>query len=95
MSPNNGILFNSVLRPKLLNNSFASCFFINFDFLLLHKAHFDNNIVLQFSIFKTFESTFFQSTFFFFVFFLFFFCFFLQFKQYVNMFYNDLCLIYE
>ena len=28
MSPNNGILFNGVLRPKLLNNPFASFFLI-------------------------------------------------------------------
>ena len=27
MSPNNGTLLNAVLRPKLLNNTFASCFF--------------------------------------------------------------------
>ena len=32
MSPNNGILLNGVLRPKLLNNPFALCSFINLDF---------------------------------------------------------------
>ena len=45
--PNNGILVNGFLRPKLLNIPFASCSFKNLDFLLLHTAHFDNNIVLQ------------------------------------------------
>ena len=53
MSPNNGILFNGVLRPKLLNNPFASCSFINLDFLLLRTAHFDNNILLPFLVFIT------------------------------------------
>ena len=46
MSPNDGILFNGVLRPRLLNNPFASCFFINLDFLLPHTTHFDDNIDL-------------------------------------------------
>ena len=41
MSPNNGILFNGVLIPKLLNNPFACCTLINFDFLLSHIAHVD------------------------------------------------------
>ena len=50
MSPNNGILFNGVFRPKLLNNHFASCSFIKLDFLLLHTAHFDNNIDLPFLV---------------------------------------------
>ena len=59
MSPNNGILFNGVLRPKLLNIPFASCPFINLDFFLLQKAHFDDNIVLPFLVFNSSESTFF------------------------------------
>ena len=42
MSPNIGNLLNGVLIPSLLNNPFASCFLINFDFLLPHIAHFDN-----------------------------------------------------
>ena len=46
MSPNNGILLNGVVRPRLLNNLFASCSFINLDFLLSHTAHFDDNIEL-------------------------------------------------
>ena len=75
MSPNNGILLVGVLRPKLLNNPFASCFIINLDFLLSHTAHFDNNIVLPFLVFNTFEFTFSVS--------------FFHFKQYVHMFYND------
>ena len=61
MSPNNRILLNGILRPKLLSIPFASCFFINLDFLLLHTAHFDDSIVLSFLVFKTFESTFFVS----------------------------------
>ena len=48
ISPNNGILLNGVLRPKLLNIPVASCFLINLDFLVLYKAHFDNIIVLPF-----------------------------------------------
>ena len=59
MSPNNGILFNGVLRPKLLNNPFASCSFINLDFLLAHIADFDDNINLPFLVSNTFESIFF------------------------------------
>ena len=48
MSPNNGILLNGVLRRRLINNPFASCSFINLDFLLPHTTHFDNYIVLPF-----------------------------------------------
>ena len=58
MLPNNRILLNWVLRPKLLNNPFASCSFVNLDFLLPHTANFGNNIVLPFLVFNTFESTF-------------------------------------
>ena len=74
MSPNNGILLNDVLKLKLLNIPFASCSFINLDFLKLHIAHFNNNVDLSFFVFKTFESTFFV--------------FLLHFKQYVSMFCN-------
>ena len=74
MSPNNGILLNDILRPKLLSIPFASCPFINLYVLLPHAAHFDNNIDLRFLVFITFEFTFSIS--------------FLQFKQYVDMFYN-------
>ena len=38
MSPNDGILLNGVLRPKMVNNPFASCSFKNLDLLLLLKA---------------------------------------------------------
>ena len=75
MSPNNGILLNGVLRAKEPNIPFASYLFINIDFLLPHKVHFDHNTSLPFLVFKTFESTSSAS--------------FLYFKQYVNMFYND------
>ena len=50
MSPNNETLLNAVLRPKLLNNTFASCLFMNLDFLLPHTAHFDDNIGLPFLV---------------------------------------------
>ena len=46
MSLNNRVLFNGVLRPKLLNNPFASCYLRNVGFLLLQTAHFDNKNVL-------------------------------------------------
>ena len=78
MSPNNGILLNGVLRLKLLNIPFATCSFINLDFSLSHTADFDDNIVLPFLIFSTFQSTFSVS--------------FLSFKQSEHMFY-ELCLI--
>ena len=58
MSSNNGTLLNGVLRPELLNIQFPSCSFINLDFLLLHAANFDDNIVLPFLAFKNFESIF-------------------------------------
>ena len=53
-SPNTGILFNGVLRPKLVNNPFACCSLINFDVLLPHIAQFDKIIVLALVVFKTF-----------------------------------------
>ena len=53
MSPNNGILLNGILRPKLLNIHFDSCSFINFDFLLPHTTHIDDNVVLPLLIFET------------------------------------------
>ena len=59
---------------RTLNNPFASCSFINFDFLQPHTTHFDGNIGLPFLVFNIFESTFSVS--------------FLPFKQYVSMFYN-------
>ena len=57
MLPNNGILLNGVLSPKLRNNPFASCSFINLTLLQL-TAHFDDNIDLPFLVFNTFEFTF-------------------------------------
>ena len=54
MSPNNGILFNGVLRPILLNNPFPSCSFINLDFLSPHTANFNNIIVLSLFCFHRF-----------------------------------------
>ena len=53
MSPNDGTLLNEILRPKLLNNLFAFCSFVNLAFLLPHTAHFDDDIVLPFLVFKT------------------------------------------
>ena len=58
MSSNNGILPNGILRPKLLNNSYASCFFINLVFLPLLTAHFDDNNAILFLVFNNFEFTF-------------------------------------
>ena len=58
MSPNNETLLNVVLRPKLLNISFASCSFLNLDFLLPHATHFDDSTVLPFLVFNIFGSTF-------------------------------------
>ena len=52
MSPNNGIIVNGVLRPRLLNIPLASFSIINFDFLVPYVAHYDNSIVLLL-IFKT------------------------------------------
>ena len=57
MSPNNWTLLNGVLRPKLLNNPFASYSFINLGFLLLHAAHFDDKNSLPSLVFKTLQST--------------------------------------
>ena len=54
ISPNMGILFNDVLILKLLNNPFACCSLINFDFLLPHIAHFDKIIILPLLVFETF-----------------------------------------
>ena len=54
MSSNNETLSGGVLRPELLNNLFEFCFCLNLDFLLLHTAHFDNNIVLPFFCFYHF-----------------------------------------
>ena len=75
MSPDNGILFNGVLKPKLLKILFA-CLFVNLVFLLPHTAYFeiDITIVLPFFII-TFESTCHVS--------------FLHFKEYISMFYNN------
>ena len=66
MLRNNGILLNGVLRPKLRNNPFTSCSFINLYFLLPHIAHFDDKINLPYLVSNIFESIFFV------VFFLFF-----------------------
>ena len=59
MSLNNGILLNGILIPKLLNNPFASCSFINLDFLLPHTAHFDDRFNLPFLVSIVFASIFF------------------------------------
>ena len=47
ISPNNGILFNGVLRPKLLNIPLAFCFLVNLDFLLPHPGHFLQLLVYE------------------------------------------------
>ena len=58
MSPSNRILPNDILRSKLFNNSYASCFFINLVFLPLLTAHSDDNNVILFLVFNNFEFTF-------------------------------------
>ena len=45
---NNGILLKGVLIPKLLNNPFAFCSFINLDSLLPHTAHSDDKVIYHF-----------------------------------------------
>ena len=52
ISPNNDILLNRVLRPKLIHSPFASCTFPNVDFLNPHSAHFDCKVNLLFFCFK-------------------------------------------
>ena len=58
MSPDNGILLNGVLRPKMQNNPFVSCSLINPDSLLSHTAGFDDEIHVPFFVFNIFEFTF-------------------------------------
>ena len=65
-SPNIGILLKGVLIPKLLNNPFASCFLIHFEFLEQHIAHFHNIIVLPLLVAETFGLMFSVVVFFFF-----------------------------
>ena len=60
MSPNNGILLNDVLNPKLLNIPFVFCSFINLDFLLLHTARFGNYTVLPLLVFVTYDNMFYN-----------------------------------
>ena len=74
MLPDNGYLFNGVLRLRLFNNPFASCSFINLYFFTTTCS-----IDIPFPVFITFESTLSVS--------------FLHFKQYVNMFYNELKIL--
>ena len=54
MLPNNEILLNGVLIPRLLSKTFPSCSFINLDFLIPHSVHFDCIINLAFFYFKNF-----------------------------------------
>ena len=58
MSPNNAIMFNGVVRPKLLNSPIASCSFIYLDLLLPYTVHFHDKNGLPFSVFNIFESIF-------------------------------------
>ena len=57
MSPNNGILFDGTLSPKLLYFIFLFVLSQILVFLLSHTAHFDDNIVLPFLVFNFFEPT--------------------------------------
>ena len=48
-------LRNSTFTPvKVLENPLISCSLRNFDFLLLHTAHFDKGIILPFLVLTTF-----------------------------------------
>ena len=58
MLPNNGILFNGVLRFKPGNIPFGFFSSINNNFLLLCTAQFDNIIVVSFLVFNSFDFTF-------------------------------------
>ena len=58
ISPNNGILVNLALRPKLLNSHFASFSLTNPDFLILQSAHFDCITDIPFFVVKVFEFNF-------------------------------------
>ena len=58
MSPNNGSLLKGVVIPDWMNNQQPSCFFINFDFLLLHIVHFHKKMILSLLVFETFGFTF-------------------------------------
>ena len=53
-SPKDRIFSSPVLKPRLVNNTFAFCFLINLAFLATHIAHLDNIIVLPLPVFKTF-----------------------------------------
>ena len=44
-----------VFRPNLLDSSFASCSFINPDFLVPQSAYFDCTIDIPFLVWKIFE----------------------------------------
>ena len=49
---------NTFTTPnKLLNTPLASCSLRNFNFLLLHTAHFDKRIILPFLVFTTYFYT--------------------------------------
>ena len=45
----------NLIPVNLLINPLASCFLINFNFLLSHTAHFDKSIILPFLVFTAFE----------------------------------------
>lgn len=45
MLPNNGILLNDTLSPKLLYNPLASCSFKSLALLLPDTAHIDRRII--------------------------------------------------
>ena len=50
------LFLRNVLKPRSLNNPFASCFLINFDFLELNTPHFDNIVVIPLLVAETFGS---------------------------------------
>ena len=52
--PYKRVFLKGFLIPKLLNNPLASCFLINFDFLVSHTTYFDESIFPPFFVFTTF-----------------------------------------
>ena len=52
--PYKGIILKGFFIPKRLNNSLASCFWINFDFLLPYAAHFDKSIIIPVFVLATY-----------------------------------------
>ena len=44
---------NDILKLKMTLTPLVSCYIVNHDFLILHTAHFDKNVVLPLLVFET------------------------------------------